>query len=109
MYAVLCRLNPSTKPGLSLRFLYEKEGGSGLGMEGSFHHTMESIAVVFITISITTFSSLSCLSDSMPWLFIHTDISTQLELPFSFDLWITFHCTAKASSSLGVASTALKV
>ena len=56
VYAVLCRLNPSTKPGLSLGFLYEKEGGSGLGTEGSFHHTMESIAGVFtcITISIPT-------------------------------------------------------
>ena len=43
---VLHRLNPSTKPGLSLGSLYEKERGSGLGTEGSFHHAMESIAVV---------------------------------------------------------------
>ena len=42
VYAVLSRLNPSTKCPLS--FLYKKWGGSGLGMEGSFHHAVDTIA-----------------------------------------------------------------
>ena len=42
VYDALSRLNPSTKPGLSLGF---QEEGSGLGTEGSFHHAIQTSCV----------------------------------------------------------------